>query len=43
MNNDELVAFAKSKGFFWPTAEIYGGSSGFYDYGHLGTLFEEKI
>jgi len=30
------------KGFFYPTAEIYGGLSGFYDYAYLGTLLKQK-
>jgi len=30
------------KGWFYPTAEIYGGLSGFYDYGYLGTLLKQK-
>ncbi len=43
MNIDDLAAFAKSKGFFWPSAEIYGGASGLYDYGHLGALLKRKF
>jgi len=43
MNIDDLVAFAKSKGFFWPTAEIYSGMAGLYDYGHLGTLLKRRF
>jgi len=43
MNMDDLTAFAKSKGFFWPTAEIYGGAAGLYDYGHLGALLKWKF
>lgn len=33
---DELAAFCKRKGFVYPSAEIYGGISGFWDYGPLG-------
>ncbi len=36
MDIDDLVGFAKRTGFFWPSAEIYGGAAGLYDYGHLG-------
>ncbi len=43
MNIEALMAFAKEKGFFWPGAEIYGGYSGTYDYGHLGTLLKRKF
>ena len=34
---------AKKRGFFWPSQEIYGGVSGFYDYGPLGVLMKRKI
>jgi hypothetical protein len=30
------------RGFFWQTADIYGGISGFYDYGHLGTQIKRN-
>ncbi|MDE1870730.1 MAG: glycine--tRNA ligase [Candidatus Micrarchaeota archaeon] len=43
MKMDNLTAFAKSKGFFWPSAEIYGGAAGLYDYGHLGTLLKRRF
>lgn len=42
MRIDELLAYAKSKGFFWPSAEIYGGASGIFDYGHLGALLKRR-
>ncbi|MHA1298996.1 MAG: glycine--tRNA ligase [Candidatus Helarchaeota archaeon] len=34
--------FIKKRGFFWQTADIYGGIAGFYDYGHLGTLIKRN-
>ena len=43
MNMEDLTAFAKSKGFFWSSAEIYGGAAGIYDYGHLGTLLKWRF
>ncbi|MCL4365089.1 MAG: glycine--tRNA ligase [Candidatus Marsarchaeota archaeon] len=43
MNLDDLVALAKSRGFFWPAAEIYGGASGIYDYGHVGALLKKRF
>ena len=43
MNIEDLTAFAKEKGFFWPGAEIYGGFAGTYDYGHLGALLKRKF
>ncbi|MCL4325322.1 MAG: glycine--tRNA ligase [Candidatus Thermoplasmatota archaeon] len=43
MNTDEVISFAKRRGFFWQTAEIYGGLSGIYDYGHIGTLLKRNF
>lgn len=43
MNTEDLTGFAKSKGFFWPSAEIYGGVAGIYDYGHLGALLKRNF
>ena len=43
MNIDAIEKIAKQRGFFYPSSEIYGGLSGFYDYGHLGTLMKNKI
>ena len=40
---DDLLAFAKSKGFFWQSAEIYSGASGLYDYGHLGSMLKRRF
>ncbi|MBI2667031.1 glycine--tRNA ligase [Candidatus Woesearchaeota archaeon] len=39
----ELAAFCKKKGFMYPSSEIYGGLSGFYDYGHLGTKLKHNF
>ena len=33
---DEINKIASSRGLFFQTANIYGGSAGFYTYGHLG-------
>src|SRR3989338_6849122 len=33
---------ARRRGFFWQSSEIYGGVSGLYDYGHLGTLIKRR-
>ncbi len=39
-----LTAFAQQKGFVWgPSPEIYGGLSGFYDYGPLGKLLKNNV
>lgn len=40
---DTLVALCKRRGFIFQSAEIYGGSNGFYDFGHLGTLLKENL
>ncbi|MEK6917967.1 MAG: glycine--tRNA ligase [Nanoarchaeota archaeon] len=37
---DEINKIATSRGFFFQTAEIYGGNAGFYTYGHLGKLLK---
>lgn len=34
---EELAAFCKRKGFVFKSSEIYGGFSGFWDYGPLGS------
>ncbi len=38
-----FASFLKSKGFIYPSSEIYGGVSGLYDYGHLGTLLKKNF
>jgi glycyl-tRNA synthetase len=30
------------RGFLWPSADLYGGFSGFYDYGHNGAALKRK-
>lgn len=39
----EIVAFLKSRGFVFPSSEIYGGFAGVYDYGHYGYLLIKNI
>jgi len=43
MNIEELSEFSRKKGFFWVSSEIYGGFTGFYDYGVNGTLLKRKF
>ena len=48
MNSDvvtleKIVALCKRRGFVYPTAEIYGGLNGLYDFGPLGTLLKQNI
>ncbi len=40
---ENMEALAKRRGFFWIASELYGGSSGFYDYGPVGTLLKRKL
>lgn len=40
---DKIIDVSLRRGFISPTAEIYGGAGGFYDYGPLGTLMRQKI
>lgn len=38
----DIEEIARRRGFFFRSSEIYGGMSGFYDYGPLGTLMKRK-
>jgi len=40
---DEISTFCKKKGYIFPTAEIYGGLQGFYDYGPLGVELKNNL
>lgn len=40
---EEIVAFLKSRGFVFPSSEIYGGLTGVYDYGHYGYLLMKNV
>jgi len=40
---DKVVALAKRRGFIYPSSEIYGGLSGFYDYGPYGVALRRAI
>ena len=43
MDIEELTGFAKRAGFFWPAADIYGGVSGIFDYGHNGAMVKRRF
>jgi glycyl-tRNA synthetase len=43
MKYDELLALLRRRGVLWPTAEIYGGAQGLYDYGPLGAALKRNI
>jgi glycyl-tRNA synthetase len=38
-----IVAFARRKGFVYPSSEIYGGYAATYDFGPLGFLLKKNI
>ncbi|MBI2141169.1 glycine--tRNA ligase [Candidatus Woesearchaeota archaeon] len=40
---DEMATFCKRKGFVYQNSEIYGGMSGFFDYGPLGVELKNNI
>ncbi|HTS33228.1 MAG TPA: glycine--tRNA ligase [Thermoplasmata archaeon] len=43
MKHDELYALLRRRGVLWPSAEIYGGAQGLYDYGPLGTALKRRL
>jgi glycyl-tRNA synthetase len=43
MSSEKVLTLAKRRGFLWPSAEIYGGIAGFYDYGPLGSTLKRNI
>jgi glycyl-tRNA synthetase len=40
---EKIVALCKRRGFVYPSAEIYGGLNGVYDFGPLGTTLKNNI
>ncbi|MGI0130479.1 MAG: glycine--tRNA ligase, partial [Thermoplasmata archaeon] len=43
MKSEELYALLRRRGVLWPSAEIYGGAQGLYDYGPLGTALKRRV
>ncbi|MGI0139698.1 MAG: glycine--tRNA ligase [Thermoplasmata archaeon] len=43
MKSDELYGLLRRRGVLWPTAEIYGGAQGLFDYGPLGLALKRRI
>ncbi len=43
MSIEKIISIAKRRGILFPSSEIYGGLSGFFDYGHIGLLLKRKI
>ena len=40
---EKVVALTKRRGFIYPSSEIYGGLSGFYDFGPYGVALKRAI
>lgn len=40
---EKVVSLAKRRGFIFPSSEIYGGITGFWDYGPLGAELKNNI
>lgn len=40
---EKVIEICKRRGIIFPTAEIYGGFSGFFDYGPIGLRIKKKI
>jgi len=43
INIDEMASFCKRKGLVYNSAEIYGGLSGFFDYGPYGSEMKHNL
>ncbi len=43
MQAQDIIELSKRRGIFWPSFDIYGGLSGFYDYGPVGSLIKDNI
>lgn len=43
MKYEELYALLRRRGVLWPTAEIYGGAQGLYDYGPVGAKVKRQL
>jgi len=39
---DEIIRISSNRGFFFQTANIYGGKAGFFTYGHLGKALKSN-
>ena len=40
---NKIMDISKRRGIIYPSYEIYGGVSGFYDYGPIGSLIKHNI
>ncbi|MHA1265270.1 MAG: glycine--tRNA ligase [Candidatus Helarchaeota archaeon] len=41
--SEKIVALCAKRGIIFPSAEIYGGMAGFYDYGPIGVALRNRI
>ena len=40
---EDMTNFCKRRGFVYPSADIYGGLAGFWDFGHLGVELNNNL
>jgi glycyl-tRNA synthetase len=40
---EDMATFCKKKGFVFPNSELYGGMTGFFDYGPLGAEMKKNL
>ena len=40
---EEIIDVCLRRGIVFPTAEIYGGTAGFFEYGPVGTMLRHNI
>lgn len=40
---EQIVSLAKSRGFIYPSSDIYGGLSNTWDYGPLGVELKNNV
>jgi len=43
MQDEDLMSLCKRRGIIYPSFEIYGGLSGFYDYGPIGVRLKKNM
>ncbi|MFP4402103.1 MAG: glycine--tRNA ligase [Candidatus Nanoarchaeia archaeon] len=43
LSTQELASFCRKKGLIYQSSELYGGVSGVWDYGHIGTLLKKNF
>lgn len=43
VNMEKIVSLCKRRGFIFSSSEVYGGFSGFFDYGHYGVALSKNL